>query len=394
MIERIDLFLPPDKKSRYGVLPHFTVKMAEAFKRAGVRCRLLKAEKNNPKPFLEALYNDPPDCTLSFNGLLPDSQGQFFCDMIRIPHVACLIDSPTQFISLANSPYTIITSPDRFGCEFFKGLNCQNVFFMPHAIEREVISDEVEKNRPYDVTMLSSCIDFEAIAELWPSKYPKEVCEAMYEAIEINLSDQETSCIQAFVQTMDQKMETSKVVPGILNYPEIIDQIEMYAKGKERIELIKSIKDAQIHIFGQPLDLWKKYLKAQPNIVFHEPVDFDQALNIMSQSKILLNSCAWLKDGIHERILAGLARGALVLTNQNIYLREHFLDGQNIAFYEMGKWDQINKKINDYLSQPEKIKQIAFVGRQIVKTNHTWDHRVKILLRELPQALNRIGFNS
>lgn len=390
MIERIDLFMPPDNKSRYSVLPHFTIKFSEALTRAGVSCRLLKAEKHNPKPFLEALYNDPPDCTLSFNGLLPDEHGRFFCDNIKIPHVACLIDSPTQYLVLANSPYTIITCPDRFSCEFFKGLKCENVFFMPHAVERE-LAPPVDNTFPkYDVSMLSSCIDYEAIAELWPSKYPKAVRDAMHEAIEITLSDEKTSCIQAFVQTMDRHMAESRITPGILNYPGIIDQIEMYAKGRERVELVRAIKDAHVHIFGSPTDLWRKYLENKPNVTFHEPVSFEVAMKVMSQSKIVLNSCVWLKDGTHERILAGLAGGALVLTNENIYMREHFKDGYSIAFYQMGKWEKVNKQINDYLAHPENIKKVAHKGRDIVMSAHTWDQRAKTLLKELPQALRRI----
>lgn len=394
MIERIDLFMPPENKSRYSVLPHFTIKMSEALTRAGVHCRLLKAERSNPKPFLEALYNDPPDCTLSFNGLLPDEQGQFFCDMIKIPHVAYLIDSPTQFLPLAGSSYTIITSPDRFGCEFFRGLKCKNVLFMPHAIERELTFPREDAARKYEATMLSSCIDYEAVAELWPSKYPKEVCEAMHEAVEITLSDQETSCIQAFVQTMDRHMAESKITPGIFNYPEIIDQIEIYAKGKERVELVRHIQGAHVHIFGKPIDLWKRYLSNKPNVTFHEPVDFEEAIEIMKQSKMVLNSCAWMKDGTHERILAGLACGALVLTNENIYMREHFKDGDSIAFYQMGKWDKVDQKINDYLANPEKIKKAAAKGRDIVMHEHTWDQRAKVLLKELPQTLNAILSNN
>ncbi len=390
MIQRIDLFMPPDNKSRYHVLEHFTLKLGEALKREGVNCRFLKAEKSNPKPFLEALFNDPPDCTLSFNGLLPDSQGEFFCDRMKLPHVACLIDSPTQYLLLASSPYTIITCPDRFASEFFKGLQFENALFMPHAVEKELSGPENIASRSYDVTMLSSCIDYEAIESLWHIKYPKDVCNAMREAVEITLSDQKTSAIQAFVQTMDRHMSASRISPGILNYPEIIDQIETYAKGRERVELIRSIHNAQVHLFGMPLNLWKKYLGDKPNVKFHEPVSFEKAIDIMKESKIVLNSCAWLKDGTHERILAALACRSLVLTSKNIYMGEHFQDGESIAFYQMNQWDGVNDQINEYLAHPSRIQQIANKGREIVMRDHTWDQRAKTLLKELPQALKRI----
>lgn len=382
--------MPPDNKSRYNVLPHFTIKLAEAFHRQGVQCRILKAEKSNPKPFLDALYNDPPDCTLSFNGLLPDHQGLFFCDMIKIPHVAMIIDSPTQYLALASSPYTIITLPDRFSCQFFKGLKCENVLFIPHAIEKDLAPPLEDIERKFDVTMLSSCIDYESMAEQWPFRYPQKVVDAMYEAIEIVLSDNETSCIQAFIQTMDRRLAESQDIKDMFNYPQIIDEIEMYTKGKERVELIRAIKDAQVHIFGSHIDLWQKYLSGSSNVNFHEFVNYDVALEIMKQSKIILNSCAWMKDGTHERILAGLACGALVFTNENIYMQEYFRGDYSIAFYQTGELETLNLQVNHYLSRPEKRARVVERGRDIVMRKHTWDQRAKTLLKELPQALRRI----
>ncbi|MBN9379103.1 MAG: hypothetical protein BGO14_08910 [Chlamydiales bacterium 38-26] len=390
MINRIDLFMPPENRSRYNVLSHFTIKLAEALSQAGVNCRILKAERDNPKPFLEALFNDPPDCTLSFNGLLPDSKGQFFCDMIKIPHVACLIDSPTHFLILASSPYSIITVPDRFSTQFFKGLKFENVLFMPHAVEKELFDNPEHIEKKYDVTMLSSCIDYKSLEESWPSSYPKSVCHAMHEAVEISLSDGETSCMQAFIQAIDRHIEESGEQPGILNYPEIIDQVEMYVKGKERVELLKSISDTPVNLFGAPIDLWKKYLKNQPNIIYHDPVNINIAIEIMRQSKIVLNSCAWLKDGTHERILMAIASGALVITSENIYMREHFEDRHSIAFYKLGQWKSVNQQVNEYLSNSLLRHHVVAKGQEIVKRKHTWDQRAKTLLKELPPIIKRI----
>ena len=117
MIKKIDLFMPPT--SQYGVLHHFTKKLCEAFIRLGVSCGLLQAERNNPKPFLTEIFQDPQDRTLSFNGLLPDEEGRFFCDLVSLPHVAFLVNSFHHFFALVNSPYTIIASSDRFTSMMF-----------------------------------------------------------------------------------------------------------------------------------------------------------------------------------------------------------------------------------------------------------------------------------
>lgn len=389
MVKRIDLFMPP--KGQYGVLHHFTLKLSEALVRNHVHTRVLQAERTNPKPFLEKIFSDPPDFTLSFNGLLPDDEGRFFCDLINIPHVACLVDSPNQFLMLAKSSKTIITCPDRFSCEFFRGLNCKNVLFMPHAVEKELIGQE-DKKKAYDVVMLASCIDFEAIHEKWKSQFSPSLFKVLREAAEITLSDQDISYVQAFVQALDKEVrKPNGIDPREIDYFTLLDELENYVRGKDRVELLKGIKDARVDIFGAGADHWKKYLKDQKNCVVHDSVSFEKAIDIMKKSKILLNSSAWIKNGAHERIFAGIATGALVITNENIYMREHFKSNEDIVFYQHGKWASANEQVNFYLNNPEKRKEVVEKGRKIVEKHHTWDVRAKQLITELKPILSQIS---
>lgn len=389
-MKRIDIFMPP--LSNYGVLHHFTEKMHEGLQRAGIKSRLLEAKRNDPGPFLKALFEDPPECTLSFNGLLPDDQGRFFCDMIHIPHVACLVDSPNSYLSLTKSPSTIITCVDRSSVEFFKGTGFSHVLFLPHGVESSLAPDSSGK-REYDVVMLSSCIDYESIRSSWKKKYPAPLREAMEEAAEKALEDTTKPYYQAFVEALDKQVhKQSGIDPQTIDFIEVLDEIEMYIRGKDRVELVKAIKDAKIDIFGSADGAagWKKYLGDKRNVVIHDPVPFEQALAIMKHSKIVLNSCPWISNGGHERIFAGLACGALVLTNENAFLKEEFKDGESIVFYQHGRWDKANHRVNEYLENKKKREQIAKKGREIVMERHTWDHRAAQLIKELPALLKTI----
>lgn len=390
MVKRIDVFMPP--KGQYGVLHHFTEKFYEALGRNKVDCRLLEAEKYNPKPFLEKIFNDPPECTLSFNGLLPDEEGNFFCDMIKIPHVACLVDSPNQYLTLTKSPNTIITCPDRFSCDFFRGLNFENVIFMPHGVEKELQPNK-EKNKKYDVVMLSSCIDYEEIKKKWETTLSKELCKVLEEAAEITLEDAETSYVQAFVQALDEHTKKSNAIdPLKIDFFTVLDELENYVRGKDRVEMLKGIKDARIDIFGSGFAgaSWKKFVGKQKNCHIHDAVSYDQAIDIMKNSKIVLNSCAWIKNGAHERIFAGIASGALVITSENIYMRENFKSDQDIVFYQNGKWKDLNERVNYYLSNAEAREVVVDRGREKVKLHHTWDSRAKQLLKDLTPILKKI----
>lgn len=393
MIKQIDLFMPP--LSQYGVLHYFTKQMAQAFTRLGVGCRILEAERNNPRPFLEKLFGDKPDCTLSFNGLLPDDQGRFFCDLIHIPHVACLVDSPNNFLDLIKSPLTIITCVDRGFVDFFQGMNFSRALFMPHGADASMPRPDPQRKFHYEVVVLSSCIDYEKNRAAWPRKYSPLLAKAIEEAAEITLSDDKTSYVQALVRVIDTYVrKPNGPDPTKIDFVSILDDLEFYIKGKDRVELVRAVKDAPVDIFGSPDGTanWKKYLgQTNTNIRYHDPVPFEQALDIMSQSKVLLNSGAWVKNGSHERVFSGIASGALVITNSNPYISQEFKDGESLAFYTPGNWEAANGIVNRMLHDDEKRNQIVEKGYQIVMAHHTWDMRAAKLLEEIEPILKSLA---
>lgn len=390
MIKRIDLFMPPI--SQYSVLHHFTRKLAEGFNRIGVSARVLEAQKDNPKPFLDALFSDQPDCTLSFNGLLPDDQGNFLADMIKIPHVAFVVDSPNQYFPLAISRYTIVASVDRFYCDFFKELGCPHVIFVPHGVEPELATDP-KSDRNFDVVMLGTFNDPDKIRQDWLKTCPPELCKIMDEAAELCLMQDRTSYIKSFVEAIArQEGKFGSLNPQTLNYPSIFDQLEAYIRAKDRIELIKSIKDARVDIFGSnAVQIAQKYFKSKnANIIAHESVPFEQALEIFKKTKITLNSAPHLKDGSHERVFTALACGSAVISSESSYLREIFKPKDSLWFYSFKDRNRINDEVNRLLSNENDRVKLVKGKQKIVLENHTWDQRAKLLARELAPILQGV----
>lgn len=390
MMQRIDLFMPPI--SRYNALHHMTKDIFQAFKRLGVNCRLLVAQKDNPQPFLESIFSDKPDFTFSLNGLLPDEQGRFFCDMIKIPHVGFLVDSPNHFVTMAKSAMNIITCPDVFSCHFLRGLHCENVLFLPHGVAADLAPDP-KLQRTYDVVFLASCIDYKAIEEKWKTAYPKPIQDILFHAAEIALSPEAPPYVQAFVAAMnDSVSKHAELDPAAINMIELLDELEVYIRGKDRVELVRAIRDADVLVIGAGggESGWEKYLSDRKNVTIRPPIPFEEALEVMKQSKIILNSCAWINAGGHERLFAGMACEALVITDQNPWLKEKFTEGQELAFYRHGKWDEVNAMINGYLADEPKRRETAQKGRDKVMKEHTWDVRMKSLLQQIAPILEKL----
>ena len=164
------------------------------------------------------------------------------------------------------------------------------MFFFPHGVSKDLAPDPKLKKK-YDVVFLASCIDYEANRDSWKDKYPKNLCDALELAAEMTLSDQTTSYVDAFVHALDVHMPKEELDPNKFQLLQVLDDLEMYIRGKDRVELVKSIKDAKVDIFGAGKNEggWKKYIgKDHPNITVHDSVPYEEALEIMKQSKIVL----------------------------------------------------------------------------------------------------------
>ncbi len=353
-------------------------------------CRLLGNEEGPTPNLLGQILSNPPDCTLSFNGLLPDEEGNFLCDKIQVPHVACLVDSPNKFLSLIQTRLNIITCIDGAWTEFFRDLHPGEALFLPHAVDRE-FSGDLTANRPYDVVFLGTCLDIEECRKSWDERFSPGLCNVLDLAVEIALSDQTTSYLHAFTQAMNERARThGDVDASALDFGDVLDNLEFYIRGKDRLDLLYSIRDVKVDIFGVKSGShgWEKYLKGRPsNLVFHGRASYPEALQIIKQSRLVINSCPSIKWGAHERIFAGYMAGASILTNDNPYIRTLFNADEEILLYRHKSYDEVNDKIVKLLSDEETRRAKVRQAQEKVLANHTWDHRASTLLGYLDKVL-------
>ncbi len=386
MLKKIDVLLP--RISQYKALHHFACKIYEAFQRAGVSARLLEASSQKEPP----LAREQPDLTVGFNGAPHDSQNRLYCDLYHIPHLSLLVDPPYRFLYLTESPYTIVGCDDRICCKLLESLEFDRNLFIPHAVEPELNAAFQEKI--FDVTLLATFIDIDELRKSWKTKFSASMRHAMEEAIEITFSDRTISFITAFLAASGMSQDRLSIMLFENGLIEALQDVELYVKGRNRIELALSAPHSTLHIFGgksHQLD-WKGYLgKKYPNIYVHTPVDYIEALEIMKKSKVILNPSLKNKEGAHERLFAALACEALVVSNESAYLRDSFMDKQGIVFYTPDKMDFLDQSIAEYLQHKDRRQEEVKKGRDIVMQKHTWDHRVKSILAKVPNFFLKTG---
>lgn len=333
----------------YGTVVHFSQSLKNALTRLGVETRTFWVGEGH---FFHAFYeimDNPPDLTCSFSDI--SLEGKPLSDLWQISHLSLLLDPPIYSLHQFQSKSGFVSCVDEFDCAFVRALGFSNVFFLPHGGESAYLT-VVGQARPYDVVFFGTCIDYEAVAAAWP---PAEK-ELLFAASDRVLSNQEISIVQALVQL--------GVKEGDL--PRLHTEVDRYICGKERIELIRSIKNHKVHIWGS--GPWEKFC---PNHIVNPALPFDQVLEVMKKSKVTLNSSPRFKSGAHERIFYASLCGSSVYTAENPYLKTHL---PLLHTYRYG---------NLHSPSFANWQAHAEANQAQVLASHTWDARAATLLEKI-----------
>lgn len=383
--------------NQYASKRHFTQKFAEACQRNGIDTHIL-SWTNGPLPeeLIGKITELAPDLTASFHQLPEQSDGRYFWDRLQLYHWTILLDPVFYDLELMRSPFSIISCVDRNDCELLNTYHFDNTFFFPHAVEKELLLPPTQ-DRPIDVLMLGTCYDPHNLALHWKKNYQKKIVTTLHDAAEIVLSDTKTTFVRALLQSLTANNINIKEI----EFDRLANYVDSYSRGIDRLNLIQSIKDAHIHVYGdkcwreeQPINGWEYYLSSQSNVTIHPAVNFNEALQLMQKSKICLNSMPFFKNGTHERIFTSLACGSTPLSSDNPYLREIFTDNESILFYQSNNLNTVNDIINNTLQNNEKRCSITSIGQDIVQKNHTWDSRTLIARELRPPAPPTKGASS
>ncbi len=126
---------------------------------------------------------------------------------------------------------------------------------------------------------------------------------------------------------------------------------------------------------------WEKYrhpgerwLKREPEAVFG--LSFER----IARAHVLLNVAPIFNCGMHDRIPAGMANGAVVLTEKNSYLERQFTDGKELMFYSLTDLDTAVEAAERLIGDPVLRGEIALRAYREFEAHHTWRCRAESIL--------------
>jgi spore maturation protein CgeB len=107
--------------------------------------------------------------------------------------------------------------------------------------------------------------------------------------------------------------------------------------------------------------------------------EWPRVVELMRESKIVINVQPFHIYGSHERLMTAMAHGAAVATDRNPYLEERFEDGQDLIFYEFTK-GHLRKKLMDYLENIDHLRSVAQQGAEKVLKEDLAIHRAQDII--------------
>lgn len=303
----------------------------------------------NVKPFFWTILIDPP---IYLNERLKQIKGDVMVSCIDRNHVS-YIDRYYK-----NIPWTC---------------------FLPHG---GITGDPLPKipycDRKYDVVILGSLQNFNDINKVINSLKAEynPLAELIIDSAIKDLSSELSDIV--LEKTKELSLNFDDITFRELMY--IMRPVDALRRYYQRFSFIESLTSN-----GISLDIWGsgwEQLTTETNkdqLRLHGDISYNEAKNVMRDSKILLNAMPLYHDGSHERVFAAMQSGAIVASDRSIFLEECFYDHKDIIFYDPNDIEALSSTIKTLLNDPVRAQYIID-NAYVLSLNHTWSMRAASIL--------------
>lgn len=337
----------------------------------------------------EYMQGGPVTAMIGFNSLffgMTIPSGENMWDVLGIPCVNILVDHPYWYHNLlmCMPAAGIVLCIDRGHMDYVNRFypNIPSNGFLAHGGASLYISHKLLKERETDVlyagSLYADCIQQPDLSD-W--NFPaKRVCDR---SVEYLLAHPE--------ETIENVIEKQLRLAGISLSDEELRlfisscvYIERIVSSHYRERIVGSVARAGIllELYG---DGWEKcdWIRL-PNVRYGGRVSPEKILERMEDSRIVLNTLPWFRDGGHERVFNAMLCGAVAVSETSRYLEEVLPPDTWVSFdLSDESISALPGRINNLLSDENRLQQIASAGQELALSSHTWRARARELHEDL-----------
>lgn len=378
-------------ETQYGVLNTFAVQLAECFHKKGIEVDIMDMNDSSSYPYyISSNY----DLLFSFNAMF----AEYFLSQIsckkNIPIWSFLVDHPIHLDNelLQYRRYHIVSCVDRNHLDFVKEFYPHNQWscFLPHGGTSYYIAASPH-NTTNDITILGS-LPVEVQHE-FDNKFT-QLSSSMQAIITDVVSKLFYNHDICFETTLQQSFSSYGLVVNQEEFRLLLNElcyVDTYVRFRKRLAIVEALinHNLTVHVYGTGWNC----LQASNNLIIHDSVEYAEALEIIGQSRIVINIMPLFADGSHERIFDTMLQRTLCFTDRSLFLEENFEDEKEIFFYSMNNLDQLANRIDNVLAGKYDEQTIIERAYQKASNLHTWNKRAEFIIEylnniDIPQLCN------
>ena len=171
------------------------------------------------------------------------------------------------------------------------------------------------------------------------------------------------------------------------------EYIDFYVRIYARNKVIRALLNAGITVTVCGRN-WSEFPENETERahlqILGEELPFEEAIEVMADSKVVLNVMPWFKDGSHERIAMGSMNGAVCVTDASEYVSEVW--GKNgVVYYDWRKPDELVEKLRALSEDKTEAERIAAEGQRIAEENVSIDIFAEEITKQIEAACERVA---
>lgn len=222
-------------------------------------------------------------------------------NIYKIVNYQWIIDNPLKYDLDSGSKYNRLIMIDR---EFLslRGFNRYDYLILSHGMPEFRFE---EKSRENGILVPMKIMDMDELIERIRKSEEQKNVLSFLKSYEWDVS---------FIKQYNLFVETHEIKDEKLFFR----LCNSYVRSKKRIDMINSVKCCKLYVLS---DKRNKYLVGN-NIEYLPATGFKDTIKLMQEYKYVLNSNPNFNQCLHERISYALANGAVVITEENLLLKD------------------------------------------------------------------------
>ena len=217
----------------------------------------------------------------------------------------------------------------------------------------------------------------------WRTGAVKLISDKVLEELKDNNDICVESATKSVLERMGEKVDREFLAACMVGFGSYIDS---YISKYYRNGIVKGFLDEGISltVSGRNWnDFKEKHQYGDKLEIISENMSYEEVLENIENSKMVLNVFPWFKNGSHERVASALINGAVCITDENLYTKKFLNNGENAILYDRNNPKMLADRIRYYTENIHEAKKIAEKGQLIGKKYMSVKNNVDILLEKL-----------